>query len=124
VSEWRTPEELVELGFGCSTVVMANEFHDGLRRCVRTREIGRRLLPVAHDCGVRHLAMEALGNDELTDEANRTRRLPQCTAGFLAQPEMRMLIADALALGWTLIAYETTDTRSPSSRTAAWTGRS
>jgi hypothetical protein len=29
------------------------------------------------------------------------------------QPEMRRLIADALSLGWTLIAYETTDTRSP-----------
>jgi hypothetical protein len=90
---------------------MANEFHNGDLRCVRTREIGRRLLPVAHDCGVRHLAMEAL-YDEITAVANRERRLPP-SAGYLGQPEMRALIEDALALGWTLLAYETTDPRSP-----------
>jgi hypothetical protein len=90
---------------------MANEFHNGLLRCVRTREIGRRLLPVAHDCGVRHLAMEALYS-EFVEAANRERRLPR-SAGYLEQPEMRALIEDALALGWTLIAYETTDPRSP-----------
>jgi len=112
VSGWRTPEELVELGFERSTVLMANEFHDGLRRCVRTRQIGRRLLPVAHDCGVRHLAMEALPNDGLVEMANRERRLPS-SAGYLEQPEMRALVADALALDWTLIAYETMDSRSP-----------
>ena len=57
--------------------------------------------------------MEALGNDGLADELNRERRLPPRTAGYLEQPEMRALIEDALALGWTLIPYETTDMRSP-----------
>jgi hypothetical protein len=92
---WRTPEELVEIGFGRSPVVMANEFHNGMLRCVRTREVGRRLLPVAHDCGVRHLAMEALGGP------------------YVEQPDLKALIDDALALGWTLIPYETDDPRSP-----------
>jgi hypothetical protein len=32
---WRTPEELIGIGFGRSPVVMANEFHKGLLRCVR-----------------------------------------------------------------------------------------
>ena len=109
---WQTPEALVEAGFRRSSVVMANEFHSGWRRCVRTREIGRRLLPVAHDCGVRHLAMEALPtHGEFVAAANRERSLPPWP-GYLEQPEMRALIEDALALGWTLIAYETTDTGS------------
>jgi hypothetical protein len=62
---------------------MANEFHNGLLRCVRTREIGRRLLPVAHECGVRHLAMEAL-YPEFVEAPNRERRRP-CSAGYLEQ---------------------------------------
>jgi hypothetical protein len=57
---WRTPEQLVALGIRRSRVVMMNEAHDGLRRCVRTRRVGQRVLPAAHDAGVRYLAMEAL----------------------------------------------------------------
>ena len=33
---WRTPQELVEEGFRRSRIVMLNEAHDGLTRCVRT----------------------------------------------------------------------------------------
>jgi hypothetical protein len=51
---------LIEHGFGCSRLVLMNEAHDELTRCVRTREVGRALLRVAHGLGVRHLAMEAL----------------------------------------------------------------
>jgi erythromycin esterase-like protein len=102
---WRSPDELVELGFTRSRVVMMNELHDGLRRCVRTREIGRRILPAAHAAGVRHLAMEALYR-EFAAEANASRAVPSCPGGYLAQPDMRELIAAALELGWTLIAYE------------------
>lgn len=109
--DWRSPEELADIGFSRSPVVMANEAHDGLRRCIRTREIGRRLLPVAHGHGCRHLAMEALW-EEIAEQANRDRRLPD-SSGYLGQPEMRALVEDALALGWTLVAYETTDTRTP-----------
>ncbi len=106
---WRSPEELVTIGFQRTTVVMMNEAHSGLRRCVRTREIGRRLLPAAHRAGVRHLAMEALPPHTFTftDEANRLRQVPDApNEGYLAQPEMRRFIQTALDLGWTLVPYE------------------
>ena len=51
---WRTPQELVQEGFGRGRVVMLNEAHHGLKRCVRTRELGRQILPSAHAMGVRH----------------------------------------------------------------------
>jgi hypothetical protein len=102
---WRSPEELVEFGFARSRVVMMNELHNGLQRCVRTREIGRRILPTAHAAGVRHLAMEALERG-FAAEANTSRSVPPCPVGYLSQPDMRELIAGALELGWTLIAYE------------------
>jgi hypothetical protein len=57
---WRAPEELVQIGFSRSRVVMMNEAHNGWLRCVRTRTLGTRALPVPHAAGVRHLAMEAL----------------------------------------------------------------
>ncbi len=85
---------------------MMNEAHDGLRRCVRTREVGRRVIPAAHRAGVRHLAMEALSSS-FADEANRTRVVPRAeTDGYLSQPEMRDLIKAALDCGWTLLPYE------------------
>jgi hypothetical protein len=102
---WRTPQELVEEGFRRSRVVMLNEAHDGLRRCVRSRQLGRQLLPSAHAMGARHLAMEALQPGD-AEAANTTRRPPHDTDGYLAQPEMRELIQAALALGWTLWRYE------------------
>jgi hypothetical protein len=57
---WCSVEELVRWGFGHAPVVMANEAHDGLTRCVRTRETGIRMIRAAHEAGVRRLAMEAL----------------------------------------------------------------
>jgi hypothetical protein len=102
---WRTPQELVEEGFRRSRVVMLNEAHDGLTRCVRTRQLGRQLLPSAHAMGARHLAMEALQPGD-AEAANTTRRPAHGTDGYLAQPEMRELIQAALALGWTLWCYE------------------
>jgi hypothetical protein len=86
--DFRTPEELLAIGFRRSRVVMMNEAHSGMRRCVRTREIGRRLLPLAHEAGIRHLAMEALYGP------------------YLAQPDMQALIDAAEELGWRLIPYE------------------
>jgi hypothetical protein len=68
--------------------------------------MGERLLPVAHDLGVRHLAMEALWDRAFADRANRDRVLPSARSGYLAQPEMRSMIQVALDLGWTLLAYE------------------
>ena len=106
-SVWRSPEALVTIGYQRSTVVMMNEAHSGLQRCIRTREIGRRILPAAHQAGVRHLAMEALWPYHFAEEANRTRCLPTTlTEGYLAQPEMRLFMQAALDLGWILIPYE------------------
>jgi len=104
---WRTPEELLEIGLRRSRVVMINEAHDGLKRCIRTRQIGQRILPTAHKAGVRHLAMEAL-SPFFVDEANRTRQLPEVKIGmgYLHQPDMRAFMQAALDLGWTLIPYE------------------
>jgi hypothetical protein len=86
--ELRTPEGLLAIGFSRSRVVMMNEAHSGMKRCVRTREIGRRLLPTAHAAGVRHMAMEALYGP------------------YLAQPDMAALVDAAEELGWRLIPYE------------------
>jgi hypothetical protein len=39
---------------------MADEAHNGMARCVRTRDVGVRIVQAAHEAGVRRLAMEAL----------------------------------------------------------------
>jgi hypothetical protein len=95
----------VQEGFRRSRVVMLNEAHDGLTRCVRTRQLGRQVLPSAHAMGVRHLAMEALQPGD-AEAANATRRPPDAAGGYLAQPDMGQLIQAALDLGWTLWRYE------------------
>ena len=96
--------------------MIVNECHNGEKHCARTRAVGRQILPVAHEAGVRHLAMEAL-SPEFASAANSSRLLPSAPAGgYLAQEDMRRLIDDALGLGWTLVAYEC-DFR-------AWTGGS
>lgn len=102
---WRSPEEIVEIAFQRASVVMMNEAHNGWKRCIRTRQIGQRILPVAHQADVRHLAMEALF-PTFTEQCNHNRFLPEKSEGYLAQPEMRSLIQTALDLGWSLIAYE------------------
>jgi len=84
----RTPEELLAIGFSRSRVVMMNEAHDAMKRCIRTREIGVRILPVAHAAGVRHLAIEALAGV------------------YPTQPDLRRLYDAAEELGWRLIPYE------------------
>lgn len=117
---WRSPEELVAIGFQRSSVVMMNEAHSGFQRCVRTREIGRRTLPAAHQAGVRHLAMEALSPYSFADEANKARRVPAVSEdGYLAQPEMRQHIQAALDLGWTLVPYEADYDAHPAARERA-----
>jgi hypothetical protein len=102
---WRSPEEIVEIGFQRASVVMMNEAHDGWKRCIRTRQIGQRILPVAHQAGVQHLAMEALF-PAFAEKCNITRSIPHQDEGYLAQPEMKDFIQSALDLGWTLIPYE------------------
>ena len=101
---WRSPEELAEIGLSRSRVLMVNEAHDGLNRCVRTRDIGVRLIEPAHAAGGRHLAMEALTPD-FAAAANRGRCL-EAGSGYLAQADQRRLMTAALEHGWSLIAYE------------------
>ena len=97
---------MLEHALGRSRLVLMNEAHSGLARCVRTRELGRELLPVAHAGGVRHLAMEALWDRAVAERANVERRLERGLDGYLGQPEMIALVDAALALGWTLHGYE------------------
>jgi hypothetical protein len=111
--QWWSPEELVEIGFARSLVVMMNELHNGLQRSVRTRVLGKRVLPAAHAAGARHLAMEAL-TPEFAEEANGSRVVPPHEPiGYLGQPDLRELIAAALELGWTLLHYEADFDRKP-----------
>jgi hypothetical protein len=102
---WRTPEELVAIGFERSPVVLMNEAHNLFLRSVASRRVGARVLPTAHAARVRNLAMEAL-IAHLVPTINATRVLPAVEDGYLAQPEMRDLIDVALELGWDLHAYE------------------
>lgn len=105
VDGWCSVEELIQHGFANAPVVMANEAHSGLQRCVRTREIGVRMVHAAHRAGVRRLAMEALPRP--TDGSPAPiRAIPPSTGGYLGQPDMRRLIRTALDLGWSLWAYE------------------
>ena len=102
---WRSVEELIGWGFAHARVVMANEAHNGLTRCVRTREVGVRMIRAAHEAGVRRLAMEAL-RWPAEDTPGPIVTMPPGPGGYLAQPDMRRLIATALELGWSLWAYE------------------
>jgi len=106
MTDWRSPAELVEHGFARTRLVLMNEAHSGLARCIRTRDLGRSLLPAAHRLGVRHLAMEAFWDPAVAERANARRALEEPLDGYLGQPEMRALVSAALDLGWTLHAYE------------------
>jgi hypothetical protein len=105
VTEWLTVEELADVAFGSAPVVMANEAHDGMRRCVRTRRVGVRLVRAAHALGVRDLAMEALPAPRPREPVAWTEQ-PPVEGGYLAQPDMRELTGTALGLGWRLWSYE------------------
>jgi hypothetical protein len=105
VDGWRSVEELVQWGFAHAPVVMANEAHNGLAHCARTREVGVRMIRAAHEAGVRRLAMEALPWPG-PDVPGPILEIPPASGGYLGQPDMRRLIATALDLGWSLWAYE------------------
>jgi hypothetical protein len=102
---WRPVEELIQWGFAHAPVVMANEAHSGLARCVRTRDVGARMIRAAHEAGVRRLAMEAL-TWPAQDTPGPIRAIPSAVEGYLAQPDMQRMITTALDLGWSLWAYE------------------
>lgn len=44
---WCSVEELTQRGFTHAPVLMANEAHSGMRRCVRTRVVGARMARAA-----------------------------------------------------------------------------
>ena len=102
---WCSVEDLARHGFARSPVLMANEAHSGLKRCVRTRVVGARMVRAAHEAGVRRLAMEALPWRP-GDEPGPIREIPPAGGGYLDQPDMRTLMTTALDLGWTLWAYD------------------
>ncbi|HTX28221.1 MAG TPA: hypothetical protein VME19_14515 [Streptosporangiaceae bacterium] len=102
---WCSIEDLTQWAFGHAPVVMANEAHSGLTRCIRTREVGVRIIQEAHQAGVRRLAMEALPR-RVDNSPGPIPAIPRSVVGYLAQPDMRRLITTALDLGWSLWAYE------------------
>jgi hypothetical protein len=104
VEGWHPVEDMIQWGFTQAPVVMANEAHDGWTRCVRTREIGIRMIQAAHEAGVRRLAMEALPWPA-PETPGPIQVIPEI-GGYLGQPDMRRLIQTALDLGWSLWAYE------------------
>ncbi|HKF75244.1 MAG TPA: hypothetical protein VKF59_03815 [Candidatus Dormibacteraeota bacterium] len=94
--DWLTPEQLVRTAFRASRVVMMNEASSGLRRCVRTRRIGVRVMPMAAASGARLLALEAMvqpGGHQADD-------------GVLAQPDMEALVAEARRQGLRVAGYD------------------
>jgi hypothetical protein len=102
---WLTAEDLVREGFLRSRVVMMNEAHNGEKRCIRTRTVGRRILPGAWESGARVLLMEALGPPGGP---------PAGTASpYLEQPEMALFMEAARQLGFTLAGYEAEIDRAP-----------
>jgi hypothetical protein len=105
MTRWLTIEELARVAFGTQHVVMVNEAHDGMRRCVRTRRVGVRLVAAAHALGVRDLAMEALPPPE-PGAPEAWTELPSSEGGYLGQPDMRELMGAALVRGWRLWSYE------------------
>jgi len=105
VEGWQPVEELVRWGFGHAPVVMANEAHNGMARCVRTREVGMRMIRAAHEAGVRRLAMEAL-EWPAPGTQGPIRDISAAAGAYLVQPDMRQLVATALELGWSLWAYD------------------
>ena len=102
---WGPVEDLVRWAFAHAPVVMANEAHSGLARCVRTREVGVRMIQAAHEAGLRRLAMEALPHRR-GEPQGPILAMPPGREGYLTQPDMQRLIGAALDLGWTLWAYE------------------
>jgi hypothetical protein len=94
--DWLSAEEIVREGFRRSRVVMLNEANSGLRRCVRTRRTGTRILPVAWASGARVLAVEALGSPGGDPPV----------AAVLEQPEMAELLAGARRLGFRVAGYD------------------
>jgi hypothetical protein len=100
---WRTPEQLVTLAFSRARFVMMNEGHSGLARCVRTRRVGRAILPAAHAAGCRYLAMEAITSLE---PGPSFTTVADPTNSYFDQPEMFELATAALELGWQLVGYE------------------
>jgi hypothetical protein len=83
VADWRSVEDLTQWGFTHAPVVMANEGHSGPARCIRTREIGVRIIRAAHIAGARRLAMEALPWPSESSQGP-IRAIPPRARGYLA----------------------------------------
>lgn len=93
---WMSAEEVLAYAFQRSRVVMMNEASSGLKRNVRTRRTGQRVLPVAWAGGARLLAVEAMG------PPGGKPPLPD----VLEQPDMAELLGTARRLGFRLSGYD------------------
>ena len=70
VDGWCSVEELTRWGFARAPVVMANEVPSGLARCIRTRDIGVRMIEAAPA-----VASNAIGSAEPRARSHGISRL-------------------------------------------------
>jgi len=110
LAQLQSTEEIARTACSRSRVVMMNEAHNGQLRLTRTRRLGKALLPVFWQGGVRTLAAEAI-DPTTAAEANRTRHFPVLDArvGYLGQPEMREFFQAALDQGMNVASYEVSE---------------
>lgn len=83
-------------------VVMVNEGHHVPQGRVLTRELLRGL----YDQGFRYLAVEAI-NRNAAEALARDRRIVGSTGLYTREPVFAQLLREALAMGWTLVPYDT-----------------
>lgn len=100
---WLTPEELIREAFRRSRVVMMNEASSGLTRCIRTRRIGARIMPLASASGARLLAMETMG----------PLGGPPPATGVVEQPDMQELLEAARLQGLRVTGYDVDPMQAP-----------
>lgn len=87
-------------------VVIINEAHHNSMHRMFTKS----LLEDLYTVGYRYLLLEALANGEYMDADLNTRKYPvQQTGYYTKDPQFGNLIRTALALGFTLVPYESTE---------------
>lgn len=102
--KWREPAAVLREAAKTHGVIMISEAHHS----PETRALGRELLPILREAGFEYLAMETLYHPV----PGRPERVafstgPGTAAGYyFFEPQLAGLARDALALGFTLVAYE------------------
>lgn len=98
-------QEFIALEAAKNQIVIINEAHHNSMHRMFTKS----LLKDLYAAGYRYLALEALSNGNDMDTALNTRKYPiQKTGYYTRDPQFGAMIRTALALGFTLVPYEST----------------